>query len=406
MAEGKPESLEDVVSKILKARPDLTREQILEMVERKRSEAQNLLNLDGAAFLVASELGVELWDRNLSTGTRIRDLAPGLRNVSLAGRVLAVGSAKTFRRPSGEEGKLVKMLMGDASGMVEVYLWNEKAEEAEKAGISQGLPVKVEQGYTRKGLSGRVELHLAERGSLTVLPEETAEAAEIPPLDGFFTRVSQLEAGGEANVRGVVASVSQVRTFPRPEGEGKVLRVRILDDGNEATLVFWDEKVEEAASVKPGDLVEVVMGKVKEDSLGGWEIHVRRSSHVKVKSSFAPPPAVKAVEAEPTPIGRLQPGVRGVTVEGTIVETPNLKEVTLRDGSRVKVAELTVKDETGSVKVSAWREIGEILSKLPPGLKVKLKGVTVKEGFAGGVEIATTSNTTLEVKSAGEAAEG
>ena len=405
MAEGKTKSLEAVVSKILKARPDLTKEQVLEMVKKKQSEAQNLLNPEGAAFLVASELGVELWNRSLSTGTRIRDLAPGLRNISVAGRILAVGSPKTFRRPSGEEGRLIKMLMADSSGTVEVYLWNEKAEEAERAEISQGLLIKVEQGYTRKGLSGRVELHLAEKGNLMVLSEEAPEASEIPPLDSFFTKISKLGSLKEANVRGVVARLSQVKTFPRPDGEGKVLRVKILDGGEEATLVFWDEKVEEVATVKPGDLLEVVGGKVKEDTLGGWEIHVRKSSHVKVRPSFAPPPTVEVEEAKPTPMRELRLGVRGVTVEGIIVESPHLKEVTLKDGSKVKVAELTLRDETGSIKVSAWREIGEILSRLPPGLKVKLKGVTVKEGFAGGVEIVTTSGTTVEVIPVGEAAE-
>ncbi|RLI25231.1 MAG: hypothetical protein DRO52_04340 [Candidatus Hecatellales archaeon] len=399
MGEKSSEGLEAVISKILKVRPDLTREQVFQLIERKRVEAGNLLNPEGAAFLVASELGVKLWDKNLSTGMKIKDLAPGLRSASLTGRILAVGKAKTFSRPGGREGKLVKLVLGDSTGMVEVYLWDGRAEEAERMGVSQGLPVRVEQAYTRRGLSGRIELHLAEKGSLTILDE--SEASEIPPLESFFSKPSRLEGLREANIRGVVSKVSQVKSFPRPSGEGKVLRVRILDGEDEATLVFWDEKVEEVSGIKPGDLVEVVNGKIREDPLGGWEIHVRKSSYVRVKPSYAPPPT--PVEAKPTPIGGLQPGVRGVTVEGYLVETPSLKEVTLRDGSKVKVAEFLLRDETGSVRVSAWREVGEILSRLPSGLKVRLKGVTVKEGFAGGVEIATTSGTTVEVIPIGEA---
>ena len=74
-----------------------------------------------------------------------------------------------------------------------------------------------------------------------------------------------------------------------------------------------------------------------------------------------------------------------------------MKEVILKDGSKVKVAELKLKDETGVVRVSAWREHGEILAKLPQGLKVRLKGVTVKEGLKGETEIVTVSSTAIEV---------
>ncbi len=388
------EGLEAVLEKILKARPDLTRSQLLELVERKIAEAGNLLNPEGAAFLVASELGVEIWGKPLPTGLKIKDLAPGLRDVSLVGRVLAVHPVKSFRRPSGEEGKLRRLTLGDETGMLEVYLWNEKADEAGRMEISQGLLVKVEHGYTRRGLSGRVELHLAEKGSLTIVQEGSAEASGIPPLEAFFTPLGQLGNVKEANVRGVVARVSKVRTFTRATGEGKVLRVRIVEGEQEATLVFWDEKVDEVNGVKPGDLVEVVGGRVKEDVLEGFEIHVRKSSYVKVTPSAAPPPTPAETVV---PLGEVKPGLRGIAIEGFIVESPHLKEVTLRDGSKVKVAEFTLKDQTGSLKVSAWREHGEILAKLPSGLKVRLKGVTVKEGFAGQPEAATTSSTTIEV---------
>ncbi|RLI28464.1 MAG: hypothetical protein DRO46_03990, partial [Candidatus Hecatellales archaeon] len=115
--------LNRVVEKILEARPDLTRSHVLELVKRKLEEAGNLLNPEGAACLVASELGVELWNRNISTELKVKDLAPGLRDVSLVGRVLAVHPVKAFRRPTGEEGKLRRLILGDSTGTVEVYLW-------------------------------------------------------------------------------------------------------------------------------------------------------------------------------------------------------------------------------------------------------------------------------------------
>ncbi|MCX8176091.1 MAG: hypothetical protein N3E48_02525, partial [Candidatus Bathyarchaeota archaeon] len=74
-----------------------------------------------------------------------------------------------------------------------------------------------------------------------------------------------------------------------------------------------------------------------------------------------------------------------------------VRDVTLKDGSKVKVYDFLLKDETGEIKVSAWRDHAEILLKFPLGLKLKLKNVSSKQGFRGGVELTTTSQTIIEV---------
>ena len=138
--------------------------------------------------------------------------------------------------------------------------------------------------------------------------------------------------------------------------------------------------------------------------LHGFDIHVRKGPYVKVNPSAVPPQEVKPSQI--IPLAEVKPGLREITVEGFMVEPPNVKEVTLRDGSKVKVAEFTLRDASGTLKVSAWREHGEILAKLPTGLKIRLKGVNVKECFTGQIEASTTSSTTIEVIPAtGEAEE-
>jgi replication factor A1 len=389
------EKLEAVISKILKARPDLSKEKLMELVNRKRAETGSLLNLEGAIFLIASELGVKILDKEIATELMVKDLASNLSDVSLTGRVLAVYPAKAFQRPSGEEGMLRKILLGDKTGMVEVYLWNQLASEAEKIGVSPNSIVRVEHGYTRRGLSGRVELHAGRRSSIKIVEENSEILEKIPSIEHFFTPVSRLNENiKEANIRGRVISISPVKTFARPTGEGKVMRIRIRDETGEATLVLWDEKTDEALNIKPGYLAEIVRGTVREDLYGGFEIHAKKSSQVRFIPSTEPLPEEKL---QATPISQVKPGERGVTIEGVIVEAPTLKEVTLKDGSKVKVAELKLKDETGTIRVSAWREHGEILAKLPQGLKVRLKGVTVKEGFGGEAEVVTVSSTAIEV---------
>lgn len=50
---------DDVINKILAAKPDMTRNAILKLVEEERAKAGGLLTEEAAAYLVASNLGVK-----------------------------------------------------------------------------------------------------------------------------------------------------------------------------------------------------------------------------------------------------------------------------------------------------------------------------------------------------------
>ena len=50
----------------------------------------------------------------------------------------------------------------------------------------------------------------------------------------------------------------------------------------------------------------------------------------------------------------LRDGMRTVEVEGEVVEISTPREVSLRTGGQAKVADATLKDETGTIKLSLW----------------------------------------------------
>ncbi|MBC7091006.1 MAG: DNA-binding protein [Nitrososphaeria archaeon] len=55
-------------------------------------------------------------------------------------------------------------------------------------------------------------------------------------------------------------------------------------------------------------------------------------------------------------ISQLRDNMRRVQVVGKIVEKPEVREVTLRTGQKARVADLTLEDETGSIKLTLWDE--------------------------------------------------
>ena len=385
-------SLEDIVKRILKEKPNLTREDVFRLIEEKRIEAKNLLNFEGAAFLVATELGVSLTgDTKISRRMRIGNLVSGLNDVTVYGRVLAINPLQKFKRSNGSQGVLRRILIGDETGTVEVYVWNGKVKDLEEQEVKVNSIVKIEHAYSRLSVDGKVELHLGEKGRITLESPDLAEV-EIPEYEEFFGKISEMKSGlKDFNFKGVVISISPVKLFKRIVGEGKVQRVKVKDETGEVDVVFWDSKVDEIKDVKIGDKLEIFGSRIKENMFGGLEAHLSKRSRVKVV------PSTEKVEEKVLKIEEIQPNLRGLTIEGVIEDSFGVRDVTLKDGSKVKIYEFLLKDETGEIKVSAWRDHAEILSKLPLGLKVKLKNVSSKQGFRGGVELATTSQTTIEV---------
>lgn len=89
----------------------------------------------------------------------------------------------------------------------------------------------------------------------------------------------------------------------------------------------------------------------------------------------------------------LRDGMRTVEVEGEVVEVSAPRDVSLRTGGSARVADATIKDETGTIKLSLWdNQIEQVL-----------KGVTVRvsngytNNFRGEVQLNVGRYGRLEV---------
>ena len=164
-------SLEEIVNRILSARSDLNRKEILELIEQKKRGAGDFLTDETAARIAASELGVEIVKKPLRLKIQIQDLISGLNDVTVTGQVAAIYPPKTFKRRDWTEGKLASLIVSDRSGTLRVVLWDKKVELIEAGKIQRNQTIKISHGYVRQGLDGKPELHLGQRGSINVLEE-------------------------------------------------------------------------------------------------------------------------------------------------------------------------------------------------------------------------------------------
>lgn len=239
-------SLEKIIKEILSSRSDIKREQILQMIEKKKQEAGNFLTDTTAARITASELGVNIVKKPFRLKIQIKDLISGLNDVSLTGKVVSVYPPKTFKRRDWTEGKLASIIISDQSGTLRVLLWDKKTEFVEMGKIQQEQTIRISHGYVRLGQDGKPELHLGDKGTIKSLSEETKKLSEIT------------EAGGPITVEGKIITNPIVKEVTTSQNEKvKIASFQIYDSTEKLNVSAWRNLAEEVKNLEVGTKIKL-----------------------------------------------------------------------------------------------------------------------------------------------------
>ena len=286
----------------------ITEKELTSKIKQKMEELSGLISEEGAAHIIANELGVQL-NTNIAT-FKVKDLTAGLRNVELAAKIIQKYDVREFNSSRGP-GKVGSFLVGDETGVIRVVLWNEQADKLKT--LNETDVVKLSSGYIRDN-NGRLELHLNDRSGITVNPEgisitvaakQTSDAVrksikDLTELDNnvellitlvdiydprFFTVCSQcgkraVESNGSAHCAehgDVKPDVSYVMNVLGDDGTDTMRIVlwknqteRLLGMDN-AKIVRYKDFPEEFQDVKHkllGEIIKVV-GRVKKNEMFG-----------------------------------------------------------------------------------------------------------------------------------------
>ena len=382
---------EKVIEQILSSHPEISREEILERLERKKRKTDGLIADETLLRMIAAELGMEMPQEVSTPEIAIKDLVAGLNDVTIAGRVIAVFPPKTFGRDNGR--KVVNLLVADRSGILRVALWDDKADFVESGQAKVGGIIRVSHAYAREAYDGKIELNLGDRGEVEINPKDV-KARNYPSVSKFMTKIgeiAQAQKNEKVNIAGVVKKLFPVSTFTRRDASvGKVMRFKLADETDEITVVAWNEKAEELEkTLKEGIKLQIVNAKVKKALMEGLEIHVNQRTYVETLK-----PAEKFLK-----IADLKEGLKHVNVEGEVITKPTLRNVKTSKGETVKLTVLEAKDETGRIWVSAWRKHADTVRDLKTGDKVVIKNAYVKKGFGDQLEISTRGTTSITILS-------
>jgi ssDNA-binding replication factor A large subunit len=271
---------EEIIQQILSKHPEVSRNQILENLETEKSKTSGLIADETLLRLIAARYGVKILQDRVYRKLSISHLVPGLNDVTVTGRVVAVYPPRTFE---GERsGKFASLMIADKDATLRVILWNNKVELIEAGELKAGQIVRFSHGYTREDRKGKAELHLGSKSQIEVEPKNT-EADEYSSIGKFATRISKItKAYKNIHLTGTVKELFPASTFTRSDmSTGTVMRFTLADGTGEIPVVVWNEKAEELEkSLKINANLQLVNAKVKENASGEFEVHVDSYTYV------------------------------------------------------------------------------------------------------------------------------
>lgn len=232
------ESYNKLVERISRA-ANLDVQEIERRVEAKKAKLSGLISKEGAAQIVAAEMGVNLDMERL----KISEIMHGMKRANVVGKVIDIFPVREFNK-NNRSGKVANLRIGDDSGNTRVVLWDTNhISLIEQGKINKEDVVEVANANVRNG-----ELHLSSFSDIK-LSSEKIDAVVTEKLfeDG---KLGSIKAGQSIRLRAVIVQLFEPRYFEvcpeckkrALEGEckihGKVEPLKrallsiVLDDGN------------------------------------------------------------------------------------------------------------------------------------------------------------------------------
>ncbi|MFC7232262.1 single-stranded DNA binding protein [Saliphagus sp. GCM10025308] len=233
---------------------------------------------------------------------------------------------------------------------------------SEIEGIYEDLEADVSLEEFREAVEAKVE----QMGGLA--DEETAAMLIAHELgESEVTGVADIEPGmEEAKFTAKVVKIGDLRTFERDgeDEDGRVVNVEVADETGSVRAAFWDEHAQAAVDELEEGQVLKVKGRPKE-GFSGVEVSVddvEPDDDTEIDVQISDTYTVEALSL----------GLSDVNLVGVVLDTDAVRTFDRDDGSEGKVANLTLGDSTGRVRVTLWDERADLAEEFVPGDTVEV----------------------------------
>ena len=96
-------------------------------------------------------------------------------------------------------------------------------------------------------------------------------------------------------------------------------------------------------------------------------------------------------------ISSLIEGNGNISIQGRLLAISNIKTFTTKKGREGKVANLTVEDTTGKIRVVMWTDNMKYMNRIQEGNIIKVTNLEVRKGYTGDLEVQMRPNSAIQV---------
>ncbi len=203
---------EQIIEKIQKEK-EISLTEIELKIKNKLKELSDLISKEGAAYIVANELGVKVYEDFGKKTLKINQLISGIGSLNIVGKVVDVYEIRDFNTKN-RKGRVASFLIGDETGTARAVLWDiNHIKEIENGNIVKDKVIKIKNAYVKEN-NGFKEIHLGNRASIDLNPEEKIDDVKIGyAREVIKKQIKDLIAGEFAGISGTIVQVFEPRFY-------------------------------------------------------------------------------------------------------------------------------------------------------------------------------------------------
>ena len=371
---------ETYVNKIIED-TGLSKTEIQSLVEEKKEELKGLISDEGALFVIAKELGVEVSSENQELLNEIElnisDITLNMKNIVLVGRIKDIFNLNSFNKSNGEVGYVGAFKLHDNTGDIRIVLWDDQVSVFKDERFEKNEIVKILNGNAKQGRYGGIEIHIG-RFSKIVLAPEDVDYKKYPKIKEEFKLINEINENlGSISIEGKVMNRSPVREFTRKDGQnGKVCSLTVRDSSGKTRISFWNDDIDKIEKIDIGDFISLSSLNPRKSNFTEGQIDLHATSWTQITKKDK---VIKFKAQIIDTIDTLQNQKGYISFQGIISAIDDVKRITLKSGEEISLLGFNVSDKTDAIRVTAWRERADELSKsLKNGDGVLLKDVELR----------------------------
>ncbi|MFX1322590.1 MAG: DUF2240 family protein, partial [Promethearchaeota archaeon] len=240
----------------------LERKEIEQLVEEKKTELKGLISDEGALFIIAKELGVDIKEETRKLlediDIKVADINVNMKNITLIGRVKEINRVFTFNKSDGNVGKVGSFLLHDDTGDIRIVLWDDHTNVFQENNFVKNELVKILNGHAKKGKYEEVEIHVGNFGKLILSPDDI-DYKNYPKIKEEFVPVNSIDLTMKSvAIEGKVIQNYPIKEFVKKDGgTGKIGSLILMDSTGSIRVTFWNEETQKIKEIEQGNFISI-----------------------------------------------------------------------------------------------------------------------------------------------------